>query len=79
MSANNEGSGWVWVLVIVAGVCMLLQAISSNSPAPPTNINQNSAEHRYVQRRFEQEGFSSQDAKTAANAVIKFHEAQKNK
>jgi hypothetical protein len=35
-----------------------------------------SFEHRYVQERFKQEGYSQSEARQAADAIIKFHQAQ---
>jgi hypothetical protein len=43
----------------------------------PISVDRGSFEHRYANERFKQEGFSSKDAQTAADAVYKFNQAQK--
>lgn len=78
MSNSNNTNFWqIILLALVAGVIvqMLLGDSSSSSSAPATNTN--SVEYRYAKERFRQEGFNDSDAATAADAVIKFHEAQK--
>jgi hypothetical protein len=49
---------------------------SSRSTFQPDATDRGTFEHRYVTERFKQEGFSGSDARTAADAVIKFHNAQ---
>ncbi|NDD52331.1 hypothetical protein EBZ39_00365 [bacterium] len=82
MSNQNSGfSAWGVGLALLFVFAMLLQLFSPGNTAPSTSYtpDRNSAEHRYVTERFRQEGFSSSDSKTAADAVLKFHEAQKNR
>jgi hypothetical protein len=81
MAGNTEGgSGWIWVIAVLFGICMLLQLFGPGDSGPAQSPQTtNSAEHRYVQRRFEQEGYSKSDAQQATDAVIKFHNAQKNR
>ena len=80
MSHSNQNTG-VWLVVFgIAGLAMLLQALSGGpssgvsyeSPSPRGN----SVARRYVEQRFQQEGFNRADAATAADAVLKFHRAQ---
>lgn len=40
----------------------------------PTSFN-----HRYATERFRQEGYSQAESQQAADAVVKFHEAQKRR
>lgn len=77
MSSSNNTSIWpiVWVVV---GVAVVLQMLANNNtPAPAPTVNSNSFEYRYAKERFKQEGFSNAESATAAEAVVKFHEAQK--
>lgn len=81
MSGNNNTSIWpiVWVVI---GVAVVLQMFAGNNTTTTSSsytpsVDSNSFEYRYTKERFKQEGFSNSDADTAAQAVIKFHEAQK--
>lgn len=84
---NNNNSTNLWTVIIIAFVlgAALLGSFSGNSSSStssrpaPSAVNRGSFEHRYVTERFKQEGFSSSDAQQAADAVIKFHNAQKNR
>jgi len=80
MTKNEQNSGaWFWA---IAGFCCFATLIGSCSSGTTTTTytpNQNSVEHRYATERFQQEGLSSSDAKKAADAVLKFHNAQKNR
>lgn len=80
MTNSNNGSIWPIVLIIF-GVAFVLQLFSGNSSSTTSStaptVNSNSFEYRYAKERFKQEGFSNADSDTAAQAVIKFHEAQK--
>ena len=81
MSNKEQGSMVLFVALVVFGLAFLMQALSgggsssSSTPAPSTSRN-NSFERRYVEQRFKQEGYSSQDAATAADAILKFQRAQ---
>ena len=44
---------------------------------PP--VNTDSFDYRYSKTRFKMEGFSDKDSDTAARAIMKFNEAQKNR
>lgn len=81
MSKTGDSSGF-WVLVLaVVGFAMLLQAIGGNSGSTTTSSSPASGttEHRYVRERFRQEGYSDAESRQAADAIMKFHEAQKNR
>lgn len=81
MSNKEHGSMVVFITLVVFGLAFLVQALSggssssSSSPAPSTSRD-DSFERRYVEQRFKQEGYSSQDAATAADAILKFQRAQ---
>lgn len=85
-NSNQDNNVWLGVLLVV-GLALLGGLFNSgggnngnnngyNVPNTATP-NQNSFEHRYVRERFKQEGYSAAESKQAADAVIKFHEAQK--
>lgn len=80
--SEESGSAVVWgviaigLLATVIGSCQNSGGGSSSTSYTPSR---SSVEHRYATERFKQEGLSSNDAQKAADAVIKFHNAQKNK
>lgn len=83
---NQSNNGGIWVIVaIVVGIALLgnlLGGGGSSSTSSVSTPDRNSFEHRYVTERFKQEGYSSSESKQAADAIIKFHnaqEARKNK
>lgn len=59
----------LFVLVLIGGCDSGGSNISSGD----------SSERTYVKNRFKAEGYSNSDSEKAANAVMKFHEAQKNR
>ena len=80
-SQSDKGLSFGMLLFIGVIVLMLLSAmINGNSNTQSTRTyTPSSPERRYVEQRFRVEGFSDKDSKTAADAVLKFHEAQKNR
>lgn len=79
MSNNNISPlGWA---VIIAVVCAFIgQMLNGNNTTTTTTTTtytpSSSAEQRYVEQRFRQEGFSASESATAAEAVLKFQRAQ---
>lgn len=72
---------WLVLLFIAAVVALssLGAAINKNNASyVPSNfgVDRSTFEHRYVTERFKQEGFNKQDSQKAADAVIKFLNAQ---
>lgn len=82
MSKDNSLSmPWLVLLFIAAVVALssLGAAINKNNASyVPSNsgVDRSTFEHRYVTERFKQEGFNKQDSQKAADAVIKFLNAQ---
>lgn len=76
----NQNSGfWIVVLALV-GFAALLNAIGGNSGGSSTpSPDRGSFEHRYATERLRQEGYNKSEAQQAADAIIKFHNAQKNR
>jgi hypothetical protein len=50
---------------------------NNGSYTPP--VDTNSFEYRYSKTRMKMEGFSDKDSDTAARAIMKFNEAQRNR
>lgn len=81
----NDKNGCGFLIAIVFGLALVSSAIQSCNPNSgggsnytPTTSN-NSFEHRYVKERVKLEGYSDSEAQQAADAIIKFHEAQKRR
>jgi len=82
MSQNNSGNSGIWFFVlIIVGITAIINAItggpSTSSTTTSPSVDRGSFEHRYATERFKQEGYNSSEAQQAADAVLKFHEAQK--
>lgn len=83
MNTNNKSIWPVLFIALFAGV--VIQAMltscapSDNSIVTSPSVDRSSGEYRYAKERFRQEGYSDKDARTAADAVLKFHNAQKNR
>jgi hypothetical protein len=78
-SQSNGNSLWfiVIVLAVLAALMNMIGGNNTSNTVPATN--RNTFEHRYATERFRQEGLNKSEAQQAADAVIKFHNAQKNK
>lgn len=78
---NNNSSGmWTMIIIVVILFAALLGSFSDNNSTPvPAAPDRGSFEHRYATERFKQEGFSASEAQEAADAVVRFHNAQKNR
>ncbi len=50
---------------------------SGGSYSPP--VNTNSFEYNYSKNRLKMEGYSDKDSDTAARAIMRFNEAQRNR
>lgn len=83
-NANKDNSIWFAILLVV-GAIVFIQALvgssgsSSSVSSPSDGVNRGSFEHRYATERFKQEGYSATESQQAADAVIKFHNAQQNR
>lgn len=84
--SKDEGVGFnpvafAYMMGAIFLVCYLIaflvgvESNNSSSPARQTNT----FEERYVTERFRQEGYNRSDSEKAAAAVMKFHEAQRNR
>lgn len=84
MANQNNGSSMFVVAIAIACVLALLGQFLPNNTTPTTTTtsstpDRSSVEYRYVKGRFQREGYSQSDAQMAADAVIRFHEAQQNR
>ncbi len=73
---------WVTVLIGIVVLAALGTLFSGNSNTNSPTVSAPSSpttEHRYVRERFRQEGYSDREAQQAADAIIKFHNAQQNR
>lgn len=79
MNGQNNGCGMLIAVIFgFALLSSLAQSCSSSNsgsytPAPDSS----SFEHRYVKERVKLEGYSDSEAQQAADAIIRFNEAQK--
>lgn len=82
--ANTEKNN-IWPILfacLFAGLFVqaLVGGCSSDTPANnPVSVDRGSFEHRYAKERVKLEGYSDREATEAADAIIKFHNAQKNR
>ena len=58
-------------------ICGLFCGCNNSSYEPP--VNTDSFDYRYSKARFQVEGYSIKDSETAARAIYKFNQAQKNR
>jgi hypothetical protein len=76
---NNSGSLWpVFIIVLLVGSALATMLSSSVSNQTATfSPDTTSREYRYVKERVKLEGYSDREAAQAADAIMKFHNAQK--
>lgn len=82
-NSSNDSGFWFWVIVI-GGIMLLGQAIGGNrNSSTPTSSSSSysptAPERVYVEQRFRNEGYSNAESQQAAEAVLKFHQAQQNR
>lgn len=82
-SQNNNGCGLL-IGVLFAGSLFsaMVSSCTSNNNIGATYTStpdQSSFEHRYATERVKMEGYSDQEAKQAADAIVKFLDAQERR
>jgi hypothetical protein len=81
MKQSNDSSSWpliVFVFVVCIFISMLFgNGTNSTSSTSTSAPDKSSFEYRYAKERVKQEGYSDREAAQAAEAIIKFHNAQK--
>lgn len=50
-----------------------------NSSSYSPSVDTNNFDYKYSKTRFKMEGYSDKDSDTAARAIMKFNEAQRNR
>lgn len=65
-------------LFIYCFIMILFTGCVGDSTYSPS-VDTNSFDYKYSKTRFQMEGLNSKDSDTAARAVMKFNEAQKNR
>ena len=82
MSRQQDDAG-IWSLMIIMfiiGTCasMLISnfTTTTNTPTATYSPDAGSFEHRYAKERVKLEGYSDKEASQAADAIMKFHNAQ---
>lgn len=83
MSNNNNGDfSWLGFLVVAVFVLSVISAMFGNNNSGSSSSTYTSSpdrgtfEHRYATERFKQEGYSTSESQQAADAVVKFLNAQ---
>lgn len=83
MSQNQDNGIWMIMMIAIilgaAVVSLLSSGQNQTQPAGYSPSSPTSAEKRYVENRFRQEGYSAAESAQAAEAVLKFHQAQQNR
>lgn len=65
-----------YILVVLFASCFVGCADNNSGGS---SVNTNSFEYNYSKNRLRSEGFSDKDSDTAARAIMKFNEAQRNR
>lgn len=79
---NGQFSGVGFLAVVIVFLLALLSGmVNSNSSSSSSSsytpaVDRGSFEHRYATERFKQEGYSTSESQQAADAVLKFMQAQ---
>jgi hypothetical protein len=85
MKKQHDDAG-IWsliaiVFIIGTFVSMVINGATNTTSTPTSTFSPDagSFEHRYVKERVKLEGYSDKEASQAADAIMKFHNAQKNR
>lgn len=77
--ANNNSGSYPWFGFLIAAIFIfsfISALVGGNSGSTPPPASNNTFEHRYATERFKQEGYSQRESQQAADAVVKFLQAQ---
>lgn len=74
MNQNSSMIGIVLVLALISGTIS-----SCNNSNVGSSVNTNSSDYRYAKERVKLEGYSDKESAQAAEAIIKFQNAQRNR
>jgi len=76
---RNELTSTILIIAIALIIQNCVGCVDATPPSGGSSSYSSSPERDYAERRFKQEGYSDADSKKAADAVLKFHNAQKNR
>lgn len=80
MNDKSNGCGFIIIAVVVlAFLSSIIQSCTNDTASYSPTPDRSSFEHRYAKERVKLEGYSDSEAQQAADAIIKFHEAQKRR
>jgi hypothetical protein len=70
---------WVALIFGLALISALFNGGSNSSNTRPSSVDTNSFDYNYSKNRFKLEGYSDEDSRKAAEAIIKFQKAQQRR
>ncbi len=77
---KNNGCGFLIGLVFIATLFqMMASSCSHEGGGSVSSVPTDSFEYRYAKERVKLEGYSDKEAAQAAEAIIKFNNAQQNR
>lgn len=79
---ESSASVWVTIIILFGLLSVAVESCKSGGSTATTSSSStysSGSDYNYAKQRFRQEGLSDREAAQAADAVIKFHNAQKNK
>ena len=79
MNQNNNGNGFssVFIIALIIGILAAFAgSVNTTQQSATFEPDRSFTEHRYVKERFKLEGYSDAESRQAADAVLKFHNAQ---
>lgn len=86
METNNNNGSTFWTVVfalilgsVFSSMCSSCINSTTTNSVPYQPADNSSPEYRYAKERVKLEGYSDKESAQAAEAIIKFHNAQKNR
>lgn len=70
---------WKVFLIFIFGLAMLSAMFKNETVTSTKTPEPNNFEYNYAKNRFKQEGYSDKDSRAAAEAILKFEAAQRNR
>lgn len=71
--------GFVLVLALISGTISSCNSNNGGGGSTTSSVDTNSFDYRYAKERVKLEGYSDKESAQAAEAIIKFQNAQRNK
>lgn len=76
---KSGGGSMIGIVLGLALIIGMVNSCSDNFSGPSNTVDTNSFDYRYAKERVKLEGYSDKEASQAAEAIIKFHNAQQNR